>query len=212
MLSIVLSRKDFREHDQIVSLYSKDEGKLGLMVRGVKKIVSKNSAHLEPFSIVDITVEKGKDFSYLIRVQSVDYLRNIRENLNKSLVASYVVSIVDNFFAEEERDVSFFIFLESFLFTLNNLAEIDNQKSLLLLDSFMVNVLYFLGFNLSSEEKIVKSSVFDLVQILEKGDYQELFNIDFGLYSAKKVHKMVHAWVENFLEKKVVDWASTCII
>ena len=100
MLSIVLSRKDFREHDQIVSLYSKDEGKLGLMVRGVKKIVSKNSAHLEPFSIVDITVEKGKDFSYLIRVQSVDYLRNIRENLHKSLVASYIVSIVDNFFAE----------------------------------------------------------------------------------------------------------------
>ncbi|OGH86352.1 MAG: DNA repair protein RecO [Candidatus Magasanikbacteria bacterium RIFOXYC12_FULL_33_11] len=212
MLSIVLSRKDFREHDQIVSLYSKDDGKLGLMVRGVKKIVSKNSAHLEPFSIVDITVEKGKDFSYLIRVQSVDYLRNIRENLHKSLVASYIVSIVDNFFAEEERDLKFFVFLESFLFALNDLVEMDDKKSLLMLDSFMVNVLYFLGFNLSSEEKIAGSSVFEMLQILEKGDYEELFNIDFDLYSAKNVHMSIHTWCEHFLERKVVDWAKTCIV
>ena len=72
MLSIVLSRKDFREHDQIVSLYVKEKGKLSLIVRGVKKIVSKNSAHLEPFSFVNITIEKGKEADYLTRVQSVD--------------------------------------------------------------------------------------------------------------------------------------------
>ncbi|PIZ95120.1 MAG: DNA repair protein RecO [Candidatus Magasanikbacteria bacterium CG_4_10_14_0_2_um_filter_33_14] len=212
MLSIVLSRRDFREHDQIVSVYTKEKGKLSLLVRGVKKIVSKNSAHLEPFSIVDITVEKGKEVDYLTRVQSVDYLRKIRENLDKSLVAGYIVSIVDKLFAEEERDVKFFVFLESFLFAVNELEDFNNQKALLMLDSFMVNLLYFLGFTLSSEEKIVESSIFELLTILEKSDFEEIFNLDFELYSAKNVHRTIHTWCEHFLERKVVNWALTCIV
>lgn len=212
MLSIVLSRRDFREYDQMVSLYTKDKGKISLLVRGVKKNVSKNSAHLEPFSIVNITVEKGKEVDYLTRVQSVDYLRNIRENLHKSFIASYVVSIVDKLFAEAEVDSRFFVFLENFLFFLNELEMIENRETLLILDAFMVNLLYFLGFNLGSEEKINNSSVKDFIEILEKGDWIEVLSVDFELYSAKNIHKMLHTWFEYFLEKKIVDWAKTCVV
>ena len=42
MLAIVLSRRDFREFDQIVSLYTKEKGKLEVLARGVKKITSKH--------------------------------------------------------------------------------------------------------------------------------------------------------------------------
>ncbi|MDD2656080.1 MAG: DNA repair protein RecO [Patescibacteria group bacterium] len=212
MLSIVLSRKDFREHDQIVSLYVKEKGKLSLIVRGVKKIVSKNSAHLEPFSFVNITIEKGKEADYLTRVQSVDYLRNVRENLNKSLMASYAVSIVDKFFSEGDHDEQFFVFLENFLFFLNDLENIDNKEIILLLDYFMVNLLYFLGFNFSSNEKIANSSILPYIEILEKGNLTEVLLIDFDLYSAKKVHKVIHNWFEHLLERKVADWSKTCII
>src|SRR3989339_714874 len=126
MLSIVLSRKDFREHDQIVSLYVKENGKLSLIVRGVKNI--------------------------------------------------------------------------------------DNKEIILLLDYFMVNLLYFLGFNFSSNEKIANSSILPYIEILEKGNLAEVLLIDFDLYSAKKIHKVIHNWFEHLLERKVADWALTCII
>ena len=43
MLAIVLSRRDFREFDQMISVYTKEKGKLNLLARGVKKITSKNA-------------------------------------------------------------------------------------------------------------------------------------------------------------------------
>ena len=77
MKAIVLSRRDFRESDQIISLYTKEKGKLELLARGVKKITSKNSAHLEPFSLVDIDIAYGKEFNHLTKVQPIEYFKNI---------------------------------------------------------------------------------------------------------------------------------------
>ena len=42
MYAIVLMRRDFRENDQIITFYTKDNGKVEVLARGVKKIISKN--------------------------------------------------------------------------------------------------------------------------------------------------------------------------
>lgn len=212
MLSIVLSRRDFRDYDQIVSLYTKEKGKLSLLVKGVKKIVSKNSSYLEPFSIVNVTIEKGKEVDYLTRVQSENYLRNIREDLQKSLVAYYLVTLVDKLFSEGEVDNRFFIFLQNFLEYLDSFGELDDQKTILFLDVFVVNLLSFLGFKLSSSEDILNSDFFSAIQVFESCDWQEIFSLNFDVYLAKKIHKLVYNSLTNFTERKAVDWALTCVV
>lgn len=212
MIAIVLSRRDFREFDQIVSLYTKEKGKLNLLVKGVKKIVSKNSSYLEPFSIVNITVEKGKEVDYLTRVQSENYLRNIRENLQKSLVAYYLVSLVDKLFSEAEVDNNFFIFLQNFLEYLDSVDELDDKKTILFLDVFVVNLLSFLGFKLSSDESIANSEFWSIIQVFETGDWREILSLNFDVYLAKRIHKLVYNSLTNFTERKTVDWALTCVV
>jgi len=212
MIAIILSRKDFRDYDQIVSVYTQEKGKMNLLVRGVKKIVSKNSAYLEPFSIVNITVEKGKEVAYLTRVQSENYLRNIREDLVKSLVAFYLVSLVDKLFSEAEVDNRFFVFLRVFLEYLDSSEVLDDQMAIFIIDVFVVNLLSFLGFKLSSDEKIINSEFLPYIQIFEKGDLSEIFSLNFDLNLAKKIHKLVYDSLLSYTERKVADWAKTCII
>ena len=212
MIAIILSRKDFRDYDQIVSVYTQEKGKMNLLVRGVKKIVSKNSAYLEPFSIVNITVEKGKEVAYLTRVQSENYLRNIREDLAKSLVAFYLVSLVDKLFSEAEVDNRFFVFLRVFLEYLDSSEVLDDQMAIFIIDVFVVNLLSFLGFKLSSDEKIINSEFLPYIQIFEKGDLSEIFSLNFDLNLAKKIHKLVYDSLLSYTERKVADWAKTCII
>lgn len=212
MIAIVLARKDFREVDQIVSVYSEEKGKNSLVVRGVKKIVSKNSAHLEPFSLVNIDIEKGKEFDYLTRVYIEDYFKNIRQNLDKSLVASFVISLVDKLFSEGVGDARFFSFLYNFLFYLDNLEKIEKKEILLLLDFFVVNLLYFLGFKLSSDEKVINSSYLQDIIRLENSTCDDLFSVDFELYLAKKTHNFLHSVLQFYTEKKIADWEKTCII
>ena len=61
MLSIVLNRHDFRENDQMVSLYTKERGKVAVLAKGIKKITSKNSASLMPFSLLEADILPGKE-------------------------------------------------------------------------------------------------------------------------------------------------------
>ena len=143
MLSIILSRKDFRESDQIISLYTKENGKLELLARGVKKITSKNSAHLEPFSLVDAVVEKGKEIDHLTKVQPVEFFSSIRKNMEKSLVAGYIVSLVNKLTHAGEKEERIFELLLGWLKFVESLGVFNS----VLVDGFIIRLLDCLGFS-----------------------------------------------------------------
>jgi DNA repair protein RecO (recombination protein O) len=143
MESIVLARHDFREWDQIISLYTKDAGKQEVLARGVKKIVSKNAAHLEPFSFVLVGIVPGKEIDHLTKVQSVDSFPNIRKDMTKSLSAQYVVSLANKMLQPNEPDKRVFELLKSWL---RFVAESDMVAEILI-DGFVVKLLGLLGFS-----------------------------------------------------------------
>ncbi|MBU0597333.1 DNA repair protein RecO [Patescibacteria group bacterium] len=143
MLSIVLSRRDFRESDQIISLFTKDQGKLELLARGVKKITSKNSAHLEPFSLVQVSIEKGKEIDHLTTVQSVEFFSDIRKNIDKSLATGYLVSLVDKLTQVGEREGRIFEMLVSWLRFVEGASSFNSA----LVDGYIVKLLHCLGFS-----------------------------------------------------------------
>lgn len=156
MLAIVLSRRDFRENDQIISLYTKEHGKLELLARGVKKIISKQSAHLEPFSVVFITVEQGKEIDHLIKTQPVEYFSGIRNDLNKSMAAGYLVSVTNTLIQTKEIDKRIFETLFGWL----KFVEKSEQFRPLLVDGYIITVLSHLGFTPILDECVICEKTF----------------------------------------------------
>lgn len=143
MEAIVLSRRDFREFDQIVSLYTKDVGKIELLVRGVKKIKSKNSAHLEPFSYIQIEVAEGKELNHLTKVIPINFFANIRQNLNKSMASGFLAAVIAKMTEVEEVDNRIF---ELFLSWLKFVEKSDNFD-FVLVDAAIINLFSVLGFH-----------------------------------------------------------------
>jgi len=146
MLSIVLSRRDFREFDQMISVYTKERGKLNLLARGVKKIISKNSAHLEPFSLVDIEIARGKEIDHLTKVVPINYFSNIRADFQKSLAAGFVASTTDKLIHTNELDKRIFDLLNRWLDFVNLHSTICNLQ---LVDDYIVKLLNCLGYDIS---------------------------------------------------------------
>lgn len=58
--AFVLDKEDFREHDGMVRLYTEELGKVSARARGLKKILSKSSAHLEPLNFVRVRLMQMK--------------------------------------------------------------------------------------------------------------------------------------------------------
>ena len=67
MQAIVLSRRAWREYDELVTLFTYDLGKVQGLAKGSKKIVSKQSPHLEPGAIVEVTIIPGREIDHLAK-------------------------------------------------------------------------------------------------------------------------------------------------
>ena len=94
MEAIVLARRDIRESDQVVSFYSREQGRVDLMARGIKKMVSKNSMQLQPGMLVDVAVAAGKEFDYLTTAQTRASLPSLQNTLESMLARDYALSLV----------------------------------------------------------------------------------------------------------------------
>ena len=197
MQSIVLSRRNIKENDQIISFYTLEKGKKEILARGVKKIISKNSAHLESFSFVDAEIISGKEIDYLGAVQPINYFVNIRKDLKKGLAAGALVFALDKLLHEGERDEKVFGLLLSWLEHLNNIKEYDN----ILLDAFFVKLLSLLGFNITEVKNVVGSAKEDLT-FLEKSSWQE---INIFVYK-KSLHNFIYKFLLFNTDRKIGDW------
>ena len=143
MEALVLSRRDFREFDQIISLYTKDRGRIELLARGVKKITAKNSAHLEPFSYCLIELAEGRELGHLIRVNPVNFFTKIRQNFAKSLGAGFVTVLTQKLTEEGEADKRMFELLLSWLKFVDRALKFDS----IMADAYVINLFSILGFN-----------------------------------------------------------------
>jgi len=203
MQAIILARRDFRESDQIISFLTLEKGKMEVLAKGVKKIISKNSAHLESFSYVELEIIKGKELNHLGAVQSIDYFINIRQDLQKSLIAGFVVSLLNKILEIEEKDKRIFILLKSWLKFVNNCSEIK----LVMVDGFVVKLLFYLGLDIVSVEKTSRELKKDLTILLE-GDWQLIFNLKFEKGEYEKLHRLIYKFLVFQIGKKINDWGS----
>lgn len=177
MEAIVLARKDFREYDQLISFYTKEYGKIELLARGVKKIVSKNSAHLEPFSNVLVETAKGKEIDHLTRVVPILFFANIRQNLSKSLSAGYLVYFLEKLLETGEADKRVYdITLDWLKFT----DKTENFQPILL-DGLIFVLLSMLGFKPILEHCVICEKQYkDLVKEYLSGKAQKQFGFYFS--------------------------------
>lgn len=144
--AIILSQKPFREYDAKITVYTKDNGKLELIARGIKKNTSKLAGHLEPICLSNIMVIQGRRFDYIGGAVSENCYFNIKNNLDKICVAARAVRLVNQLTKQNEGIGAEIIFnlLQKFLFILNYSSQIINYQ--LLFHFFILKFIVALGY------------------------------------------------------------------
>jgi DNA repair protein RecO (recombination protein O) len=118
-LAIILNRRDYREADRLVSVYTPDRGRLHLLARGACKWESKLAAHLEPISISRILVVKGKGFNYVGSALISEAFINIKQDLNKLYFVGQALSLFIRLVKQGEADKELYQWLERWLHNMN---------------------------------------------------------------------------------------------
>jgi DNA repair protein RecO (recombination protein O) len=117
---IVIRTTDYAETNKIVTLFTREWGKVGVMARGAKKTNSRLTAVTQPFTYGYFLVQRGRGLGGLQQGELISSMRSIREDIFLTAYASYVVDLTDK--STEEKKPNPFLF-ELLLQTLQYMNE-----------------------------------------------------------------------------------------
>lgn len=115
--AIILNSLDYGESDRILSLYTGEFGKLKGIAKGARRSKKRFPNALEPFSLLHVIFSK-RERDTLVLIENCDVINHhsgIRENLDKTLVSSYLIELTDKFTQEGKKDMALFQLLKNFL-------------------------------------------------------------------------------------------------
>lgn len=149
--AIVLRHQDYGEADRLLTLYTRQKGKLTAIAKGVRKVRSHKSGHLEPFTHVSLLLAQGRTWDLISQAEAQDIFTGIGRDLETIGMASYVVELVDRFSVDEEENQPVFTLLKN---TLARLNAAEHPTSLIV-RYFEVRLLDLLGFRPELQECVV---------------------------------------------------------
>ena len=128
--AVILHSLDYGESDRILTFYTADFGKLTGIAKGARRSKKRFANILELFSCIQIVFSRrGRDSLALIEEGSMlNHYPGIREDLEKTLVASYLLELTDKFTHEGKKNAELFQLILSFLV----LVEAGNNREDLL--------------------------------------------------------------------------------
>ncbi|NLV16223.1 MAG: DNA repair protein RecO [Syntrophomonadaceae bacterium] len=140
--ALVLKAFDLREADQILTVFSRDLGKIPVVAKGVKKPQSSLRGMVQPFCMSQFYLTRSGEMYLMTQGKIIRFFGNIREDLDKTLQALYILELLDKSLADYDPHPRLFkLTAEVF-----NYLE-DNPASLILLNFFEIHLLNMLGFS-----------------------------------------------------------------
>lgn len=119
---IVLSRTDYGEADRIITLLTPDQGKLRLMVKGVRRMKSKLAGGIELFSVSNVTYIQGrKDMGTLISARLSKHYGNIVKDINRTMLGYDLIKRLHKA-TEDEPEPEYFELLQQAFEALDDAA------------------------------------------------------------------------------------------
>lgn len=159
---IILKRKNFREADRILTVFTRKHGKIKVKAIGVRKINSRRSPHVELLNHSRLTLYRGQSLPILTEAEALEDFSEIKESLTKVGFAYHLCELVDGLCGENQENKKVF---ELLMDVLNRLSKEENVD---IIHEFEINLLVYLGFYRQSDySQNFNSSIF-IENLLER--------------------------------------------
>lgn len=106
---IVIRSMDYGEGNKIITLCTEKSGKVGVLVRGAKKVKSRHAALTQPFTYGEyVFFRSGTGLGTLNAGEIIESHHLLREDLLKAAYSSYACELLDKVLQDEETGAFWF--------------------------------------------------------------------------------------------------------
>lgn len=160
---IIIKRKNIGEADRILCVFTKDQGKIHIKAKGVRKITSKRSSHVELLNHEILHLYKGKSMPVLTEIETIESFRYIKTNLQKTGFAYYICELIEGLCPENQENMQVYSLLVN---TLRKLEKSENVISII--HEFEISLLSFLGYWANHKKITFQETANFIENILER--------------------------------------------
>jgi DNA repair protein RecO (recombination protein O) len=143
--AVVLSSRPLGEADRWLTLFTRDQGRIDAVVKGVRRTTSRWGGRLEPFNVCDLVLYRGRTRATVTSAQLVDVFRHLREDREALTAAAVGCEAAVLLFAEGEPEERVFALLRTALREIDAGFEGRAGQAPLVL-GFLMKLLYEAGY------------------------------------------------------------------
>jgi len=230
---IVIKRTDFSEADRILTVFTKDRGKISALAKGVKKVTSRKSGHIELLNHSLFFIAEGKSLDILTEVETIDPFQGIKGGLEKSSLGYYMAEFINEFVKEGQVNYPLF---RLFLMALSFLNDAEEERGSLLVRAFELKALSELGFApemrrcvlcgepltwsgrngfspedggvvcahcTSGREFPLEKKTLGLLRKMTVSSWRRIGRLTLSEVSVRKIQELMQSYIEYVLEKRL---------
>jgi DNA repair protein RecO (recombination protein O) len=139
--AIVLKTIKLGEADRIVTLYTRANGKVRAVAKGIRKTKSRFGARLEPFTHVSLMIYRGRNLDTITSADILSSFDVIRRDYERLTAASALAEIVEKITPERESAHSVYDLL------LGGLRALSVDRAGTVVPAFLVKLLSLSGYH-----------------------------------------------------------------
>ena len=138
---VVLKTIKLGEADRIVTLFTRDHGKVRAVAKGIRKTKSRFGARLEPFTHTALLVYRGRNLDTITQADILTSFDEVRKDYARLTAAAALVELVEKITPDRERAASTYRLL------LDGLEALRTGKGATVVPAFLVKLLSISGYH-----------------------------------------------------------------
>lgn len=198
---LVIRKRDIGEADRIITVFSENFGKIDLLVKGIRKSKKRDQSSVDLLTLSNFTFYKKGDSYILNNIDSIDFFYDLKMDIEKLEITSYILSIVNEIVLPGERKKEFFLRLKK---GLNFIIENNSDKNYLMTLKMMNWIIKSEGYQIAIDgEKyfsISESTILDNSNEKVIPLKKELFNILNSIERNEKIFMDSEEGKTNLIE------------
>lgn len=142
---IIIKKTDLAETNRLLTIYTRDFGKIRVLARAVKKEQAKLKGHLELFLHSRLMLAPGRNLDIITGAETIESFPQLHQRLSSLAAAYYLAEIIDKIMAGPEKDERIWNLL------LSSFQELDITIKTKTVQNFENKLLEFLGYDLTNQ-------------------------------------------------------------
>jgi len=223
---IVLKKQPFNEGDEIISLFTKERGKMRVLAKSVKLSGSKMQQRLQSLFLLELTLTAAGALPKIIAAEPIKVFANLRQSLSALKASFYALELALKFTPDEHKNQALFNLLSGFLEFLDsqnpdrflNLGLAKFKMEMLQVSGFGVHhpkdaeigaKVYFspLKGGFTSEKPSgslpVPEETYKIFTAINRADFSSLAQIPIAENNLNDLQRLLSMLIEYHLERKV---------